>query len=898
MKKTLRSILACALAFVAVACYDDSALQNKVNDLDERLTVVEQSLSSEVNGLAALLTKIDELKGKIAAVKVETVDGVTTLSLSDGSKVVLAKNGALTIDGDNWATVAPDGNVTTLPVKVGHDLDFKVENGELKVSYDGTTYEATGVKISEYTAHVIGDVAVAQDGKSVTITIGGNSVELPLVSSAVATLGLSRDSFFLYYGAEKTITITAEGLSDIYVMNEPDGWKASIEGAALVVTAPSAKAADADAAAKDGLVLVHATTEEGKCVVAKLEVSTGKGLSVEIDNDVLTFRNAYVEEAYDYWGEPLGSSFTNFAIGMVPAAYFLEDPKAYVDYYVESYGYPEYGEGGFMYNNYNKEYTPYEEGVYEVDQITYTIDELSKWMLWDTDKYPGNSIETGVEYVIWIAPVNERGEANGELVEFVTYTKMKVDFSVSGVTHNDAVLTVDVAGAEKYFYGMTEDPAAMYGTTIEEYMQNMDPWAYMIAGQAHYIENFYVDGTYELNLSDLNGYYGPEPLTPGTKYYYWVIPYNSGVAYTDYATQCAPYIKEFTTAALVAGGPDVTAVAGESECYAVNVDVTVPDSTTVYYNFYEAEEWAEFDENDEAILAALIGNYNYNEPITESAVISEEVSKNGETRIFAAVAITSNGQYGNIATLSLETKEIVTAPATVSLVSVKEDGSNYVAVLSVQGATNVCGYYVSDSDYNRSYYAPVIVKNILTDNLSYGYQVGEVVDNQVTLTFAKNQYKTDYYVYAYNVENGAVVNVASEMFVFNIDNSLVKLDGRQWITAMEETGVFVDFGVKKSGMSYSGYADLETLESVMGMSLGEYTITATDETSGTINIAGYDMYGEPATLSYKYKDLTATSVSIDFGIIYGMPSEGEEISYAEFTRTAKTIVFEDMYENM
>ena len=69
MKKALRSILACVLAFAAVACYDDSALQKKVNDLDERLTVVEQSIKSEVNGLAALLAKIDELNGEGSATK-------------------------------------------------------------------------------------------------------------------------------------------------------------------------------------------------------------------------------------------------------------------------------------------------------------------------------------------------------------------------------------------------------------------------------------------------------------------------------------------------------------------------------------------------------------------------------------------------------------------------------------------------------------------------------------------------------------------------------------------------------------------------------------------------------------------------------------------------------------
>lgn len=126
----------------------------------------------------------------------------------------------------------------------------------------------------------------------------------------------------------------------------------------------------------------------------------------------------------------------------------------------------------------------------------------------------------------------------------------------------------------------------------------------------------------------------------------------------------------------------------------------------------------------------------------------------------------------------------------------------------------------------------------------------------------------------------------------------VSIEGKQWVAAMEGMGCFIDLGVKKAGMSYSGYVDLESLESLMGMSLGEYTVTATDATSGTINIAGTDMTtGEPATLVFPYKDLTETTVKIDNGILYGMPSEGE-VLYLDFTAASKTIEFEDMYENM
>ena len=133
----------------------------------------------------------------------------------------------------------------------------------------------------------------------------------------------------------------------------------------------------------------------------------------------------------------------------------------------------------------------------------------------------------------------------------------------------------------------------------------------------------------------------------------------------------------------------------------------------------------------------------------------------------------------------------------------------------------------------------------------------------------------------------------------NEENAALSIDGKQWMTSMEGAGVFVDLGVKKAGMSYSGYCDPETYVALMGMSLGEYTITETDETSGTINIAGVDnMTGEPATLVFRYMDLTEDSVKIDFGIVYGMPTEGDEITYADFTLVPVVIEFEDMYENM
>ena len=127
----------------------------------------------------------------------------------------------------------------------------------------------------------------------------------------------------------------------------------------------------------------------------------------------------------------------------------------------------------------------------------------------------------------------------------------------------------------------------------------------------------------------------------------------------------------------------------------------------------------------------------------------------------------------------------------------------------------------------------------------------------------------------------------------------LSIDGKQWVTELEGTGVFLDLGLKKKDTLCSGYCDTTTLESMMGMSVGTYTVTATDATSGSINVNGVDpMTGAEAVLSYKYKDLTESTVKIDFGIIYNMPTTEGEIQYADFKIATKTIEFEDMYDNM
>ena len=165
MKKTLftalRAMCVGAMTLFAVSCYDDSALNSKVEELDKRLTEVEQKLNDDVAALTSLVSRVDSLAAKVAAVKVETSkDGVTTLTLSDGTELTVSANGVITIveeDGvQYWGVVEEDGTVKNLGVEVGHkELVFTVDAETSELLLNGT---GTGVFVPTDAAYILGDI--------------------------------------------------------------------------------------------------------------------------------------------------------------------------------------------------------------------------------------------------------------------------------------------------------------------------------------------------------------------------------------------------------------------------------------------------------------------------------------------------------------------------------------------------------------------------------------------------------------------------------------------------------------------------------------------------------------------------------------------------------------------
>lgn len=794
MKKTFfmgfKALCVSAMAFAAVSCYDDSALQEMVKDLDARLTKVEQDLNTEVDNLEALVAA---LEAKVAVVNVATTDGKVVLTLADGSKVELSQpltnvdnNGLVTIveeDGvQYWAVVGVEGHTG---VPVGHpdySIDFQInaDTKELEYSVNHAAWVSTGVKAEAANAAIMTDFVEGED--FVEIVVNGTKIVLPKVLADKANLGLSRADFFVRYEGTKTLTLTAEGITECYVMAKPNGWSANLDGETLHVKAPTKKAIEIGAAENEGLIVLHATDEQGKCKTAKVSVKAGLGLTLTVDiNGNLVVKNAYTGEKVSMWGD-VSFGFEDFVFGLATPEDFHADPKAYIEFYNTNWSAPNYMDP-ILPSMYNVAMGgEYVEGEYEVDVIETTVAEVYNACYWSEP-------EPGASFVVWAAPVvpGSEGKADYENLVYADYVNIVWEVEASKVTHSDITITANVAGASQFIIGYVAE--SDYNNewnpmTFEDYMNSAmgGPWSGFTKYGATEALGMPLPAEMvpaEFNLSDVFG----QKLMAGENYKVWVMPVFDHLAKLDEANSYPeedyyvydysafkfdehflPFVLDVKTNDLVAGGAHAADLKlNKNDFTSIYVDVTPSEGTeSVYYYWYSENEFAAF-ESDAEIMADLLANcYS---PMTAAGQASKTYIEPAETYILATVSIGTDGKYGEIESKAFSTRAIpTTSDITVVMEGepvLSEDGKTYTVKVKVNGGTKVMGYNISDNEYNWTSFP----KNVCVNghkSTYYGYQMVDVVDGYATLTFSYSSYKNAYYVAAYTVADGAVNAICAE----------------------------------------------------------------------------------------------------------------------------------------
>ena len=316
MKKIL-SFLMIIIGITLTGCeYDDTNLWNEVENVKNRVTALEEAVKKTNNDISALQTIVDALQKMVYVTSVQTTADGYVINFSDGTTATITngKDGAngtnapiisvkLDDDGNYYWTL--DGEWLLIDGEKIRANGIDGQNGEN--GENGTDAIAPQVRINDTTKEweistdggnswvSTGIVAEGKDGtngsngsnglngdsifKSVD-TSNSNYVLITLVDGTELKLARYDESAPIFiieeapavaeieYGKSAEFVVTVERVAD-YIINTPQGWKATYVENLLTVTAPSKDLCHYD---NEGTIAITVVSAEGKSAIIKLAV--------------------------------------------------------------------------------------------------------------------------------------------------------------------------------------------------------------------------------------------------------------------------------------------------------------------------------------------------------------------------------------------------------------------------------------------------------------------------------------------------------------------------------------------------------------------------------------------------------------------------------------------------
>ena len=204
MKKTFRLLSVLLLGATVWSCsYDDSALWDKVNDLDGRVQTLETTVKGMNTSITSLKGIVEALDGGKVITKTESTADGYILTLSDGSTLTL-KNGKdgkdapvigvkADTDGVYYWTVTTDGKTEFLKDAEGGKLKVSGTTPVMGVDSEGYWTVDTGNGVQRILSDGKPVKAQGQDGDSFikSVTIIGKKVVFTLMDGGVLEMELS-----------------------------------------------------------------------------------------------------------------------------------------------------------------------------------------------------------------------------------------------------------------------------------------------------------------------------------------------------------------------------------------------------------------------------------------------------------------------------------------------------------------------------------------------------------------------------------------------------------------------------------------------------------------------------------------------------------------------------------
>ena len=798
IRKSVADVLAALNAYKTEA-------DGKITTAEAALKVLEgvdSSLKTQLENLSAQLgTKAD---AQTLAALVETVESITVRSIAEDDKgnivITLANNQTLTVakDGNGvvkvvdgeWVVSGPEGDVALgLPI-TQENLVFNIDwrTGELCYAVVENPTEddwvSTGVNVGGNNVGsaygVITDVDVWGSSKEyVSVRVDGEWYKLMLMadadSSSAAVLEILAGKTIVPMGGSKVVDLNAVGITDIYVMSKPDGWKAIINGNKLTVTGPVEGNPYAE---HEGLVLLHGTTETGQCIVAKLAVTTSTaGLEIIVDDAAatVTIKNGLVVDSSQMSGgimpfnlegdadntEVNDLVFDSFMFGwMLPED--LARAGSLENYIMQNNIFPIDQIVGML---------QVERGVYSADNpietLTFKIADL--WALLGMEWQEGT-------YTICYATPQDGPLPDFSGLVYDYYNPVVISFTEIEATHSDISLSVTRNGASSYIIGMGTTEEFSGRTYMEQLELRFESWVYAKGMSPFGAEVGNVQNE-EVKLSKYDPDGEVSLLRPSTEYYVYAFPVIEGKPYDEYvfATDFLPYVKTFKTADLVEGASvNVTIAKDEDATTYTSIVATLSavGAETVFYKWYDSESSVdEFETNAE--LVKDVSSTGYMALANMDVVVRSQKSlKAGESQYLVAVGADKDGKYGVVSEMSLSTKAYPYDDENITVavkdVTFNSETGKPTVTYTVTGATHLAVY--STSSYNGkaglSYSGTnsSFVGNVLGTSKNYYNTILEVVDGEVAVEYANYSTSNKYsFASGVNLMNNKVTALSTPL---------------------------------------------------------------------------------------------------------------------------------------
>lgn len=729
----------------AVSCsseYDDTNITNRLDNIEkdlaalkERVAALEESLNAQVKALA-------DLKAENAFVTdVAVVDGNTVVTLSDGTSFTVYAECTdefvdtdkyLSVKEDNgvyyWAFFTADGFVAYLEVNgekvpvyqesedCACSLQFKVDEttGNLLVSIDGgATFVDSGICMNEEEdgetnvgACIFTGVAVDEENGTVTFTTPDGEFTVALAEVIEFNV---KDTLYVAAGEKKSVTFEAgEAVSDVYVMNQPMGWRAAVEGNTLIVTAPAAEVVAMGIAEKAGVIALHLNTASGACKVAKLDVAFAElTLTIDDEGNFLienTLVTTFMRQNPETWENYEVTDFLPWYFAVLPLDSYTGAPE---DWYYGAFG--TYNENM---NYYGASYDAavYEEGVVEKSICTGSLEDFINAITYGQVPFEGES------FAVAVMPLNPNSyEPEVEKAVVVEFKQPKVAVSVAEATWQTVYLDVTLRGCQTYFVDFASKEEIGQYTDPAEFYAEEKLWMYDQYGQYGVLklEEDYANSYIEFNefMNYGASYFMDYGLAPGAEYELSILAIQEGKE--EYTYEDLVIIPFALNDIVAAETPAEIIMEAEVDYTSIKPTVTVPETTVVMYY-----TWLDEAVEDEAAQAELIttlvnGYYKVNDFEENGYVVAhsnDRILSNwnitynltpGQTKVMAVVAIDAEGNY-TLKQQAFTTKQVAvneTYTLGVGELSI-EGGKLNVPVTGLDGAAiSKYRYYLVDTSY-------------------------------------------------------------------------------------------------------------------------------------------------------------------------------------------------------